>query len=310
MELVELLYFSLLELGCEAMISPNRIITGSTNIVIGCHLLDPALTGSLPADTVLLNTEQVCDDDKSWNDNIFRWFGAGYQVWDYSQRNIERFLSLGVANVRKLNLGFQKELVRIPKDVAKDIDVLFYGALNRRRVLILEKLQKAGLRVETLFGVYAGKRDQWVARSKVVLNLHYHRSQIFEVVRVFYLLTNSVAVVGEVNPATSIEPDFRRGIIPSPYEELVERTVEVARDDRMRMQYEEGAFAAIARRPPKRIHQGSALGRGPAPPADIRPQMKRPCLNARHGLFCARFKVQRGGRPRPSPVPKRRPPWG
>ena len=248
-ELVELLYFSLLELGLRGYDLPQPDHHGKHQYR---HRMPPFGSRSdrqPAADTILLNTEQVCDDDKSWNDNIFRWFGAGYQVWDYSERNIERFLSLGVANVRKLNLGFQKELVRIPKNVAKDIDVLFYGTLNRRRVLILENLQKAGLRVETLFGVYAGKRDQWVARSKVVLNHHYHQSQIFEVVRVFYLLTNSVAVVGEVNPATSIEPDFRRGIIPCPYEQLVERTVEVARDDRMRMQCEERAFAAIARRP-------------------------------------------------------------
>ena len=248
-ELVELLYFSLKDLGHFVKISQNKLARGQTNIVIGCHLLDPALIGRLPEDTILLNTEQICDDDKSWNENIFNWFKAGLEVWDYSGRNIERFKSLGIPNVKKFNLGYQPELVRIEKKAVKDIDVLFYGCLNERRRLVLQRLIRAGLKVKALFGVFGKERDEWIGRSKLVLNHHFHRSEIFEVVRVFYLLTNSVAVVGEVNPTTSIEPHFRQGIMGCPYDELVDTTVELARDHEKRLEIENRGFAAISKTP-------------------------------------------------------------
>ena len=79
-----------------------------------------------------------------------------------------------------------------------------------------------GLTVKSLFGVYGKERDAWIERSKLVINHHYYQSQIFEVVRVFYLLTNSVAVVGEVNDTTSIDHIYKEGIHPVQYDGLVE----------------------------------------------------------------------------------------
>ena len=66
-----------------------------------------------------------------------------------------------------------------------------------------------------------------ISRSKVVLNLHYYDAQIFEVVRVFHLLTNSIAVVAEVNNSTIIEQRFKDGILAAPYEQLVDYTVDL-----------------------------------------------------------------------------------
>ena len=37
----------------------------------------------------------------------------------------------------------------------------------------------------------------WIARSKIVLNLHQYDAQVFEIVRVSYLLANRRAVVSE-----------------------------------------------------------------------------------------------------------------
>ena len=50
-----------------------------------------------------------------------------------------------------------------------------------------------------------------IARAKVVLNLHHYASHIFEVVRAFYLMTNGKAIVGEVSPTTSGDPDYANG---------------------------------------------------------------------------------------------------
>ena len=61
-----------------------------------------------------------------------------------------------------------------------------------------------GINVKALFGVYGRERDKLIARSKIVLNMHHYSSQIFEIVRVFYLLTNRKAVVAECNARDAI----------------------------------------------------------------------------------------------------------
>jgi hypothetical protein len=78
------------------------------------------------------------------------------------------------------------ELSRIKIKVVKDIDVLFYGLINDRIAKILGDYKCSGLNIHTSFGIYEKDRDDLIARSKLVLNLHYYDSEIFEVVRVFY----------------------------------------------------------------------------------------------------------------------------
>lgn len=254
LELWELLYYSMKDLGLEVTIGFNKLDPGRRNIVIGCHLLDLSYTSTIPKSTIILNTEQIYSDTTSWNKNIFAW-AKKFEVWDYSERNIEKFVELGVKNVKHLKIGFQKELVRIDQSKVKDVDVLFYGSVNDRRRLILEGLLEKGLSVKVLFGVYGKSRDEWVERSKIVLNHHFYNSQIFEIVRVFYLMSNSVAVVGEVNESTSIDPMCKGGIFAAKYNDLVSSCVDMVNDSSLLRNIQLSALASISRYPQKLFTQ-------------------------------------------------------
>ena len=247
LELGELLYFSLKELGHEVSFGFNNMEPSATNILIGCHLLDPSFIAQIPASTIILNTEQVYGET-DWNKPIFEW-AKHFQIWDYSPKNITKFNQLGIDRTKLLKIGFQKELARLDSSVPKEIDVLFYGSVNERRKVILDGLEAKGLKVKVLFGIYGKDRDEWVERSKVVLNHHYYESQLFEIVRVFYLLTNSVAVVGEVNEATSIDAIYQDGIYAARYEDLVDHCVELVRNQQLRDQLQLKALQAISQYP-------------------------------------------------------------
>jgi hypothetical protein len=247
LELGELLYFSLQELGHEASFGFNNLEPSATNILIGCHLLDPSLISQIPASTIILNTEQIYGET-DWNRPIFAW-AKHFQIWDYSPKNIEKLNQLGVDRTKRLKIGLQKELVRLDTKNPKEIDVLFYGSVNERRKTILDGLEARGLKVKALFGVYGKERDEWVEHSKLVLNHHYYESQIFEIVRVFYLLTNSVAVVGEVNNTTVIDPIYQDGIYASRYEDLISHCVELVNNQVLREQVQSKAFEAISKYP-------------------------------------------------------------
>jgi hypothetical protein len=246
LELAELLLWSLRELGHDAQSGFNGIRADSRNILIGCHLLGPEAIARVPRSTVVLNTEQI-DEALPTTPAILAW-ARQFEVWDYSERNLATFARLGVPGAKRLRLGFQKELVRIPKREPRDIDVLFYGAVNDRRRRVVEALRARGLAARHVFGAYGEVRDRLIGASKVVLNLHYYDTQIFEVIRVFYLLTNAVAVVAEVNASTSIDPAYRDGTRAVPYEGLVDACVEAVATRAWR-DLEGRGFAAISRQP-------------------------------------------------------------
>ena len=73
LELGELIYFSLKDLGFEATLGFNQIDPAVKNILIGCHLLDPKSIEQIPKSTIILNTEQIYSDTTDWNKNIFAW---------------------------------------------------------------------------------------------------------------------------------------------------------------------------------------------------------------------------------------------
>ena len=153
--------------------------------------------------------------------------------------------------MKHFKIGYQKELTRLNNLKVKDVDVLFYGSMNERRKKIIDKLIDNGMKVKTLFGVYGKERDSWIERSKVVLNHHFYNSHIFEIVRVFYLLTNSIPVVGEVNDSTSIDDMCREGIYQSKYENLVEACLEIVKNQDLREKIQQKAFESISKYPQK-----------------------------------------------------------
>ena len=248
LELGELIYYSLRELGIEANIGFNQIEPGYKNIVIGCHLLSAEFIPNLPDSTVILNTEQIYTDPSSWNDGILFW-AKNFEVWDYSSPNIENFKRLGIGGIKHFKIGFQKELTRLSHSQKKDVDILFYGCINERRRHILDQLENSGLKLKTLFGVYGKERDEWIERSKLVLNHHFYETEIFEIVRVFYLMTNSIAVVGEVNPSTSIDPMYCEGIQTAKYDGLVNMCIEMARDENLLAITQRAAISSISKYP-------------------------------------------------------------
>lgn len=247
-ELAEAVCFGLQDLGHSAQLSLNNVLPNSRNIIIGCHLLNPAAIKVVPKSTVIINTEPIEIRDSAWNSWIHQW-AANFETWDYSRRNFDQLTRNGARNPKELNLGFHPRLARIAKRSTEDIDVLFYGSVNDRRRKILEDLQQSGRKIVSVFGVYGAERDDLIARSKVVLSLHTETPGIFEVVRAFYLLANKKAVVGEVNPDTQIDPRFRDAIVPASYDELVATCLRLVEDDDTRRAVEARGFEMISQMP-------------------------------------------------------------
>jgi tetratricopeptide (TPR) repeat protein len=245
-DLVTGLSSALSALGCASDVSAHG---DGVDLVVGAHLLDASV--DLPSHAVVFNLEpaSALANNQAYLERLRR-----NAVLDYSARNASWIRSeTGNAHVQVLGIGYRPELSRISSAPEQDVDVLFYGSVNVRRQLVLDELAAAGLKVKALFGVYGAERDHWIARSKLVLNLHLFPDQVHEIVRSSYLLANRKAVVCECDEATEIDPDLREAMVCVPAAHLVEACVELVRDEAGRRVLEQRGFETFSRRDQARM---------------------------------------------------------
>jgi hypothetical protein len=191
LEVAECMVYGLRRAGYEAELS-SEPRPGTRHLVFAAH----RPTTIVPDGAVIYQTEVAGSP----------WWTAGYverlrrhDAWDYSAVNAKRYRQHGLPAPRVVPPGYVPELERVEPQT-EGIDVLFYGSPCPRRRTVLDDLRSRGLNVVELFGVYGAERDEWIARSKVVLSMHYYDGAPAESVRAFYLATNRKCVVAETAP--------------------------------------------------------------------------------------------------------------
>jgi hypothetical protein len=192
-EVAKALSSSLRDLGHETV----DVGQGGRLIVFGANNAIPIENG-IPDDAIIFNTEQMTffgGRIRTQMQSFDRW--KKHIIWDYSQENARRLREAGADRVIHCPIGYHPRMRYIEPAVKEDIDILFYGSVNPRRRQVLEALHDAGHKVVVLFGAYGKERDDAIARSKIVLNVHAMEESIWEIFRVSHLLANSRCVVSE-----------------------------------------------------------------------------------------------------------------
>src|SRR5882724_11294934 len=203
-------------LGLEAEIVRDSSRLGDVTIVLGCNLLSAV---PVPAGKrlILFNLEQITPNSP-WLTDAYLARLRRYPVWDYSEGNIAELARMGI-RAEHCGIGYMPALTRIAP-APEDIDVLFVGSVNERRITVLKQLATQGVNVEARFNIYGAERDAFVARSKIILNVHFYESRVFEIVRVSYLLANRKCVVSETGQDEALESPLRKGVASVPYGRL------------------------------------------------------------------------------------------
>jgi hypothetical protein len=254
-ELAELIAYSLEDLGYQSSISLNECYVDSRNIIIGAHLLDTSHIKEIKSrfsSTIILNTEQLTNIPAEWSTSLTEWI-FNFETWDYSQTNINFLNDQGILNVKFFNIGYHPKLSRIKKMEIQDIDILFYGSVNERRLEVINKLKSFGINVSVVFGVYGQQRDELIARSKIILNIHRYDLKIFEIVRVFYLMANSKAVVSEIAADSDINQIYVGGFYSARYDSIADSCIDLIENTSKREELERKAFELIVNYPQKKF---------------------------------------------------------
>lgn len=232
-EVYETVSIGLQNLGFRIERVENSVSTTIPTILFGAHLLDADTLRNLPEQTILYNLEQV-DDAASWLSGPLPSAMTHHEVWDFSDLNLRRLSAMRkFPHLVYAPVGYVPQLTRIPH-VEEDIDVLFYGSLNERRHVLVSALKASGMNVVHAFGIYGEERDRLIARSKVVLNVHFYENGILEWVRIFYLLANGKAVLSENSILTAFDSGIENVVRFSAYNQLIQMCLQMVNNKHMR----------------------------------------------------------------------------
>jgi hypothetical protein len=247
-EVVELVAAGLADLGYDSRTMINEFAPGGDHIVFCPHLLRAEDVERVPASTILYNFEPLNPPVFDSVGTFLLHYAPRFQVWDYSAANVDYLKDLG-CKAQHVPLGYAPALNRIARSAEQDIDVLFYGDVSARRARVLDALRASGLNVVILLDVFGPERDAFIARAKVVLNIHNHDGiKALETPRVFYLLANRKAIVTEIKADVEIDEDLRHAMVGVPYDGLVQACIGLVGDPGRRAALEDAGFACMKAR--------------------------------------------------------------
>ena len=239
--------FALRRLGYEVRLTGNEFLRDATNMVFGAHHLAADLAADLPPDTILYNTEQLRPDGALVE--ALRPFVSRFAVWEPDLGNVEAWRALGLGGrVRYLQPGYVPESSTVDVTTPTDIDVLFFGKVNPRRMVVLDGVVRAGIRLHVADGIYLADRDALVARAKIVLNVHAADDSSLEMARVAYALANRRALVTELGRGARLDADLSDGVLAGPTSALADLCRALVVDDGRRVALAERGFQAFSRR--------------------------------------------------------------
>jgi hypothetical protein len=226
---------ALLDLGYRCSVRVNAFTLGTINILIGSTIFSsryqelPKLLGGRPS--IVYQLEPLDETHgllKDWPE-YWELLQHASAIWEYSPSNLAFLKANAIENVYYLPPGHHRALEMFLPDPDPDLDVLFIGSPHPRRDRVLEELERYGLRVANAAGLFGKARNRFIARSKIVLNIHAWDSLMhLETVRLSFLLSNHVFVLseqGDHNP-------YENGVVYTEYRSLVDRCIEFSRQPR------------------------------------------------------------------------------
>ena len=245
-ELAEMIHYGLLALGHHSILTTLTNIPDRQHIIFGPHIMS-WYPQPLNSNAILFNYEQI-DPHNTHPPGVFDLYRK-YELWDYSTLNAQYLAQLGIIVKHIVPAGYTPELTRIQHATLKDIDVLFTGCISPRRGAIISQMEDAGLKVGVLSNVYGKDKDRFLARAKLILNIHYRDSSgILETSRIFYPLCNRCTVLSECSSNPTEDLLFKGGVCFSNYHQLTEHAVELINNPQERNTLAAGGFEIVRSR--------------------------------------------------------------
>jgi hypothetical protein len=115
-------------------------------------------------------------------------------IWDFRINKID-LLEYPLSKYYYLTCPF---LYTSNKNLCEPIyDIFFFGTQNDRRTKILEKISKK-YKVIMGFSVSGNEKEEYIKKSKIILNLHYYKDVMLETCRINEILNYNKIIISEL----------------------------------------------------------------------------------------------------------------
>lgn len=210
----------------KVAVTENTFVQGAINLIfgVGTHYSKDYRAYHLMAKkykTIFINMEQLGSEstliDKDYLELI-----SQFKVIDYNMANLD-FLRVHYGNKKSAEFPFTPYLLTTANTSAPKFpayDFAFYGAMNTRRLYIINALIAKGMKVKIINGQYGDELSSELAECKGLLNIHFYQKSIFEVARCLRPVANKIPILSEVS-YLPISVDWNKaGIKFYPYDEI------------------------------------------------------------------------------------------
>jgi SAM-dependent methyltransferase len=208
------LRYQLRRFGVSVTMSKNRLRSDALNLVLGAHLGFPVEWKEHHA-CLFMNLEQLGNDGAPISGDYIHLLSSSGVV-DYSRDNVRNY-GQDIQDVPLIPFWHAPYLE--PSEAAfiplheREIDLLFFGSMNERRLNLIRRIEACGRKVTTFSQpLYAEERDRYVRNAKAVLNFHFYEKATFEQVRAFHTLSLGTPLISELSAQTKADEVFRDAV--------------------------------------------------------------------------------------------------
>lgn len=184
---------------------------------------------SLPKKVIVYNTELIAVKT-NYNKLFKKIMTKASIIFDYSKFNLVKFKNkhyLPPVYSPYLELLFNEHYD--DTIITKDIDILFYGSISKRRRRIKKNLSKiSNIKVKFIEIIPTMKEQtKLIQRSKIVLNYFYYDvNNCIDYPRCSYLIANKVFVIHETPEKEDYDVEFCKYIVTCQYDKIVKTCIE------------------------------------------------------------------------------------
>lgn len=205
-DMARALYQTLRKAGCAVTLTTSFPVEKENTmyILFGAHEYPTAIPEKVKYIVYQLEQTPTKQEVSSvWNQHYLNILHRAEAVWDYSIVNVKWLRQMWrVPNVSYVPLGYASSLEEENRTTSeKDIDILFFGSESDRRTKYIKALEDAlGEKCNIVWeknAVWDSERNALIARSRIVLNIHFAANGLLEIPRLLNVISNKGFVLSE-----------------------------------------------------------------------------------------------------------------
>jgi len=148
--------------------------------------------GKVPKKHIFYQIEQ--SNHKNFDINIMNKYNI---IWDFSLKNYDKYSYVPLSKVFYMPIPFYFNDNIIYDNF--EYDIFFYGINNKRQLLILNNLKSKGYNIIFHSRMYGDDRDNFIKKSKIIINLHYYNNSALETTRFNEVLNFNKLIISETS---------------------------------------------------------------------------------------------------------------